>query len=122
MQPPSYRMSLPTGAPPSMAELPLQKISRTAARKLRKHRKQIAQVGLVGCVSEQRRYVEDLLESAQGRSVRVVNGVLVSVAFGKLRENDHSDRAIARRGFVPGDKDRATIPVSSGVEDRRQIL
>src|SRR5204862_220982 len=73
-------------------------------------------------IAQKRADAEDLLEGAQGRSVRVADEVLVAVAFGKRRYHDHSDRTVGKFPFVPGDEHRAAAAVGRGIEDRGQVL
>src|SRR5437773_11588210 len=87
-----------------------------------KNRKEVAQIGLDGGIAQKRADAEDLLEGAQGRSVRVADEVLVAVAFGKRRYHDHSDRTVGKFPFVPGDEHRAATAVGRGIEDRGQVL
>ena len=52
----------------------------------------------------------------------VVDGVLITAAFSKRRENNHADGAVAGSGFVPDDKYGAASLIRRRVQDDRQIL
>src|SRR6266404_6324753 len=96
-------------------------LSALTTRCLREADEQVAQVGGVRRIAQQRRHVQDLLDRAQRRAVGVVDGVLIPPALGLRREHDHADRAVPGDCLVPEDEERAVVGVGLGREDLRYL-
>jgi len=95
-----------------------QKNSDLPTTSLREADQQVAQVGGVRRVAQERAHAEDFLDRPQRRTVRIVNTVGVPTALRHWRQYDHSDGAIAGFGLIPGDEEHTLV----GIRLRSQNL
>src|SRR5439155_7439316 len=86
-----------------------QKNSDLPTTSLREADQQVAQVGGVRRVAQERAHAEDFLDRPQRRTVRVVNTVGVPTALRHWRQYEHFDGAIAGFRLISGDEEHALV-------------